>query len=99
MKKRFVICLQESFPEKDEMFIEYVREQKVAWWHYLKTTWLIVDSRGSLSAKDLRTKAYEIFGTQVLVIEIQENGDTWSGHGFSNTTRNMFTWIHENWKK
>lgn len=98
MNKRFIILIDNTDSDKDDKFIEFVKEEKLGWWHYLNNSWLIKTSK-EIRAKDLRDKVREIYNENCLVIEIREDGaDTWSGFGPKGENRNMFTWIHKNWK-
>jgi hypothetical protein len=99
MKKRFVVSTNSSSPEKDSLFIIFLKKNNLLWWHYLANTWLVVDPNGTLSAKDIRGNAREIFQDYNLVLEMTPTSDTWSGFGPSSDKKNMFTWIKKNWKK
>lgn len=100
MKKRFVICINGSTKEQENKFVEYINTQGVGWWHWLTNTWLIVDRNGKTSAGTWREKAVEIFEREhVLVIEISQQNDTWSGFGPSSDEKDMFKWIRDNWSK
>lgn len=100
MKKRFVVALNSSTVEQDRQFVEWLHGP-YGYWHWLKNLWLISDSAGVLTAADIRTKTNEIYGNvHKLVLELRSDGtDTWSGLGSGSAERNMFKWIHENWKK
>lgn len=100
MKKRFIVCVNGSTKVQDHNFIDFIKIQNVGWWHWLTNTWLIADRNGKLSASSLRDKAVSIFGHEhVLVIEINNSRDTWSGFGPSSEDKNMFRWLKDNWKK
>ncbi|MEP0712983.1 hypothetical protein [Algoriphagus sp.] len=100
MKKRFIICLNESTPEQEKVFIEYIKSQKLGWWHWLTNIWLISDRNGKLDCEIIRDKAMEVFAQEyVIVIELSSNHDTWAGYGPSSDKKNMFKWLEENWEK
>lgn len=98
MKKRYIVCLGNSIKVQDEAFIAYIKEYGLGWWHWLSNVWLIVDSNGKLSAREIRDKLRLIYpGEHTIVLELSENGDTWSGFGPKSEERNMFEWLKTNW--
>ena len=97
MKKRFVVCINDSDKEKDKDFIEFIKNNNLGWWHWLSHTWFLSDSNGKLSAAEIRTKVKNIYNENNIVIELNENGDTWSGYGPKGKSRNMFDWLKRNW--
>lgn len=100
MKKRFIICIDKSTKEQDLFFIEYLKTNKVAWWHWLSNTWLVSNTSGQLTASGLRDKLKEIFtGEHTLVFEITATNDTWAGFGPQSDSKNMFAWLKTNWQK
>lgn len=99
MKKRFVVSINDSEDEQERKFIDFLRENGLSWWHWLANTWLVVDAKGKFSASDFRDTVKEVFKNEhVLVIEMREDGDTWSGFGPNTENRNMFRWLKTNWK-
>ena len=98
MKKRFVVLLDSSSKEQNSEFLNWIKEQGLGSWHWLSHSWLIVDSAGISKASEIGNVVRNIYGaTNHFVIEISEDGDTWSGFGPKGEDRNMFTWIHKNW--
>ena len=98
MKKKFIVCINDSNREQDKKFIEFLRAHGLGWWHYLKNTWLIVDSSGEKSVNEIRDIAKDSFDKAYnLVFQLNEDEGTWSGFGPSSDKRNMFKWIKENW--
>lgn len=99
MKKRFVVCLDSSTPEQNKIFKSFLQENKLGWWHWLATTWLVSDSKGKYTAKDIRDTVKRCFpGVHMIVLEIRGADDTWAGFGSSKPDKNMFDWLKENWK-
>jgi hypothetical protein len=99
MKKRFIVCIDDSTKEQDQKFIEYIKENGFGWWHYLKNTWLIADSTGKSSVSEIRNMVKESYDNEYnMVFQLNEDEGTWSGFGPSSEKRNMFKWIKENWK-
>jgi hypothetical protein len=96
--KRFIISLDKTTNSQEKEFIEYIKENRYGWWHWLSHTWLIVDSRDYLNAAKLRDKLDEIFPSVYnLVIELRSKDDTWSGFGPTSEEKNMFNWLEKNW--
>ena len=100
MKKRFVIALDSGTSEQDKAFQDYIESTNVAWWHWIKNVWLIGDNYDRVTAKGLRDKVCEIYPRiDNVVLELREDGDTWSGYGPNQEPRNMFKWLLNNWHK
>ncbi|MBP6739569.1 MAG: hypothetical protein KA146_06245 [Leptospiraceae bacterium] len=100
MKKRFIVCVTGSTDEEDMTFINFIKDNKLGWWHWISNVWLIVDSHGVFSVSELRDYVKEIFsGEHLLVIELNEQGDTWAGFGPATESKNMFDWIKKSWKR
>lgn len=102
MAKRFIICLDKSDAEQNEVFKKYIDENGLAWWYWLNNTWLIKDYSNSLDSKIIRDKLLEIYpGVHNLVIELpgSKENDTWHGFGPAGEERNMFNWLHNTWSK
>jgi hypothetical protein len=98
MKKRFAVIVDSTTPEQAAALTEFFKENHVGWWHWLTNLWLVSDSSGKLSASGIRDTLGTIFpGVHCLVLEINDDGDTWSGFGPKTTEKNMFKWIRENW--
>jgi len=99
MKKRYIICVNDSNKEQNNLFMEYIKENGLGWWHYIDNFWLLTDISGKLSASIIRDQLNIIYGVRNMVIEINQNSDNWAGFGPQNENENMFDWIQKNWKK
>ena len=100
MKKRFIVSVDNFTKEQDQLFIKYIEENGLEWWHWLSHTWLLVNPSGNISIEVLRDKVLEIYKSEYnLVVEITVNQDTWAGFGPLTDEKNMFEWLHSNWKK
>ena len=99
MKKRFVVSLASSNPLGEKAFAEWVTD-KYAWWHWVKTIWLIVDDNGSLTAESVRNKLKECFpGVHNLVIEIRADGtENYAGVVPSDEVGAAQEWLNNWWK-
>jgi len=100
MKKLFVVTSDPTTTEQDRAFYEWF-EPRLNWWHWLGQTWLFVDEAGEYSSQTIRDEfSKSCPGVHVMVIEI--TGDnTWYGFGprsATDETKNMFTWLQENWR-
>lgn len=96
MKRRFIVSITgEISKEKANDFTNYIKENKLAWWHWLSNTWLIIDSHDKIDIKMIRDKAKEIFASYNLVIEVKDGG--WAGFGPKGEDKDMFAWIKKYW--
>ncbi|OFX25758.1 MAG: hypothetical protein A2041_14615 [Bacteroidetes bacterium GWA2_31_9b] len=98
MKKRYIICVNNSSEEQEKKFIDYIKSEKFGWWHYLKNTWLVIDLNGNSEISEIRDKVKELFDNEYnMVFQLKEDEGTWSGFGPKSEQKNMFKWIKENW--
>jgi hypothetical protein len=66
----------------------------VAWCHYMKGLWQIVDRDGTMNPSDFRSEFRELLpNSHVIVFEIQP-GSLWSGW----VPTGMAKWITDNWQ-
>lgn len=100
MKKRFIVCYNNNISKEEEMnFVQFIKDNKLSWWHWISNMWLLVDSSGQMTASILRNKICELYSrNRVMVIELGEDKDTWSGFG-PTKPKNMFDWVKRNWDK
>ena len=99
MKKRFIISLNSKTPEQEQVLVEYLKSSGYGWWHWLNNTWLIVDKKGTSSARRFRDELGRLLpGVRNVVFELRGHDDTWAGFGPSGGEQNMFEWIKKNWK-
>ena len=96
MKKRFVVCYSDNIPKEKEMhFIQFIKDNKLGWWHWISNMWLLVDSSGQMTASILRDKICKLYSeNRVMVIELDGDRDTWAGFG-PTQPKNMFDWIKQ----
>lgn len=99
MKKRYIVCVNNSTEEQEQKFLEYIKEQGFGWWHYLKNTWLIIDVLDKSDVSGIRDNVMKAFeGEYTMVFQLNEKEGTWSGFGPKSDERDMFKWIKEKWK-
>ncbi len=99
MKKRFVIAINDSTKDQDELFLEYIGTNNFGWWHWIDNFWLLVDSEGKITAKELHNNVMRIYSNNFnFVMEVKEI-PAWWAYGAKEEHRNMFTWIEEHWIK
>jgi hypothetical protein len=99
-KKRYIVCLKDSTAGDDKVFISKLKESGFGWWHWFAHTWLIADNKGKASASTIRDLVRKVYPTShVLVFELSQDADTWSGFGTKTKEKDMFKWLKENWKK
>ncbi len=98
MKKRFVISTNIATAQQNEAFKAFLNANNLGWWHWLVTTWLIIDWRGQWNAHSLRDAVRQIYpGLFCLVIEVPPWD--WAGFGPASAPRDMFQWIRDYWDK
>ena len=96
MRNRYVINITgEISKDKNQAFLQYIRDNNLAWWHWLSNTWLIVDTQSKTDLITLRDKTKEVFEADNLIIQVDKGN--WAGFGPNNEDRNMFIWLKENW--
>jgi hypothetical protein len=101
MRKRFVVATNATTALEDQAFKDTLKATfpGLGWWHRLDELWLITDDQGRLDARQLRDIAKECFSRKkLLVLEINDDGDTWSGLGPAGRAKEMFAWLHTYWK-
>lgn len=101
MKRRFIVGTNSTTVEQDREFKDKVLAEfpGLGWWHRLDELWLICDRYGRFDAQRLRDIAKDIFsGQKVLVLELNEKGDTWAGSAPTSVVKETFQWLHSSWK-
>ncbi|MCX6256816.1 MAG: hypothetical protein NTW49_02795 [Bacteroidia bacterium] len=100
MKKRFIVCVEVSTNEQSQLFLDYIIKNNLGWWHWMSNFWLLNNSSGNLNSENIRDELLKIYPEiNNIVIEITNNGDTWSAYGPRDESKNYFKWLHDNWKK
>ncbi|SFM34685.1 hypothetical protein SAMN05216573_10193 [Bradyrhizobium sp. Rc3b] len=96
---RFIVATDDMTKDQERAFLEYLKENRVGWWHYLKNLWLVDTTRSAFTAAAIRDKlADEIApGVNLLVFRIDGTTD-WAGMGPDDEKRSMFRWLLHNWK-
>ena len=68
-------------PDKDyKPLIEAIKKLGTSWWHYLDSTWLVVTTKTTATARD-ELKKHTDGNDELLVMDV--TGDGWSTTGFS----------------
>lgn len=100
MRKRFIILMNPASTEKNDLLMQWIKDEGLGWWHWFQGSWLLSNSKGHLTATIVRDKLVEIFGPDhSLVMELRGKDDTWAGYGPSSPEKSMFKWIREAWRK
>ncbi|MBG0624982.1 hypothetical protein I4P27_11140 [Enterobacter roggenkampii] len=100
MRRKFAVALDSSTVEQNKKLKEFIEENGLGWWHWINNFWLLTDAKGNFSAQSLREKLNEIYpGVHLLVISLDKDGESWSGYGPKNETKNMFNWLKDTWDK
>ena len=98
--KRFVVLLGNTATQSQHRaFKDFVSQGGIGYWHWLSHAWLLTtDDVPLFSAPWVRDKVEEFYPSiRCLVLELNKDGDTWSGFGPKGENKNMFTWMHKNW--
>ena len=100
MKRRYIVCLQNLTQKHNDALKEFFNSNVLGWWHWVGDTWFLSDSSGKFTAQDIRDKVKKIVPNErFVVVEINENGDTWSGVTVNDPEKKMFSWFRSYWKK
>lgn len=95
MKRRYVICVDDSTSEIQDAVTNYLKDEGLGYWHWLTDLWLATDMKKESSAEKIRDDLQLIAkGFYVLVIQL-DGENTWRGWG----NPKMFNWFHETWDK
>jgi len=99
MKRRYIVCFDDLNPDQEKLVTTYMKEKKLAWWHWIGDTWFAVDTKGAYSAAIIRDDLMKIVKERLIVIELNEEKDTWAGVRVKDPDKKMFTWFKNIWKK
>lgn len=93
--RKFIVTIEESTEEQDNLFLDYIKENEFNWWHWIKNFWIIIDYKDTINSLTLRDKVSEIYGSRNLVLEFEKKG--WGGFGPNSDEpggKNMFNWLN-----
>jgi len=100
MKRRYIVCLQNLTQKHNDALKEFFKSNGLGWWHWVGDTWFLTDPSGKFTAQLIRDKVKKIVPNErFVVVEINENGDTWSGATVNDPDKKMFSWFRKVWKK
>jgi len=100
MKRRYVVCFDTLDNEKSKEITSAIKEKGLGWWHWIDNLWFITDSRGRFSAVEIRDLLKPFAPNErMIVLEINEKGDTWAGVRANDPEEKMFTWFKDTWNK
>jgi|ERR1017187_6082588 hypothetical protein len=101
MRRRFVVLVDTSSKAQDDAFLDFAKKSGFGYWHWLNNSWLLTTHNLQTTSKQISDQLLLIFpNIFFLVLEIKEDGsDLWIGFGPLGDEKNMFKWIHENWKR
>lgn len=96
MKRRFVICVDDSTGTQQDTLTKYFKDSgKVGYWHWFSDMWLLTDPNRHWTANSLRDKVKELLpGTHIMIVQI-DGDNTWSGFGSTK----MFDWMNDTWSE
>ena len=96
-KRKFVVIINEETQEDVSSFIEYVKQQRFGWWHWVSNVWLLTTRNQQMSAREIRDKVREITGGKVTVV-IEVTSVTWAAFGPTGE-KSISKWIRDTWSK
>ena len=100
MKRRYIVCLQNLTQKHNDALKEFFKSNGLGWWHWVGDTWFLTDPSGKFTAQLIRDKVKKIVPNErFVVVEINENGDTWSGVTVNDPDKKMFSWFPKVWQK
>lgn len=97
--RKFIISLSESDFESEKNFWTSLSQIKnITWWHWLPTTWLVIDTTGKIDIKYLTDLVGLHFPkSNFLISEVEVK--TWIGKGQTINEKSMFDWLKKFWTK
>lgn len=76
---------------------EWLKAEKLGYWHWLSGAWLLVDAKGTLQAESIRN-VLNGFYPKIHKLVLEFEGETsWSGFGPLNESNDMFDWLRKVW--
>lgn len=100
MKRRYVVCFDSLDVNQSKSITMLLKNKQLGWWHWIDNVWFITDSGGRFSASEIRDLLKPIAPKdRMVVLEINEQGDTWAGVRANDPENKMFTWFKETWNK
>lgn len=100
MKRRYVVCFDSLDVNQSKSITTLLKEKQLGWWHWIDNVWFITDSSGRFSASKIRDLLKPVApNDRMVVLEINEQDDTWAGVRANDPENKMFTWFKETWNK
>ncbi|MHA3083420.1 hypothetical protein ACX1NX_09670 [Acinetobacter sp. ANC 5383] len=99
MKRRYIVCFDDLTTEQSKSITQNLKDKDLGWWHWIDNVWFVVDGSGKYSAKEIRDDLKLIANQRMIVVELNEKGDTWAGVRADDPDQKMFNWIKQIWKK
>lgn len=93
MKRRFVVCIDNTTKEQQDIVTAWFKKSGVGYWHWLKDMWLVTDPLMKWNANKLRDELNSLLPSSYKMVIQIDGENTWSGYG--NT--NMFKWLKDTW--
>jgi hypothetical protein len=101
MARRFIVGTSELDVQQTKRFVEFIKANNYAWWHWLPNFWLLKTSRSepdTLSAAAIRDEIKRIAPhAHSLVMETHED-ISWATTGHANARGVKFAdWLRDTW--
>jgi len=94
--KLYVVGVTGLSKEEERLFIEFVQEHGMGWWHHMANFWLVADPHEKSSVKKMRDFLMGLqTSKRALVMEVQPDAN-WGGFAGKADLKKMFEWLHKN---
>lgn len=100
MSYQFIVGLNSSTKEQNEYLLDFIKQHRMAWWHWIDNFWLLIDYDEKFSTVEVRDQLNKTHpGIHTIVIRLKEASTNWAGFGPSSKERDMFEWLKNAWDK
>ena len=100
MTRKFVVGIDEETPEDVSSFLNYIKQQRFGWWHWIDNTWLLTTYNEQVTVVEIRDRLREITGKKTVVV-IEVKSVAWATYGpmGEGDSKNISRWIRDYWSK
>lgn len=102
MDRKFIVLLESAIPAQDDLFLSWIKDSQLGWWHWLPNAWLLTSNVATTTVTEIRDKVKELYGGERNLVLDAESATNWSGWGplgdkQDDTSGNYFTWLQTTW--
>ena len=94
-RRKFVVIIKEETSSDISSFLEYVKQQKFGWWHWVSNVWLLTTHNPQIKAKHIRDAAKKIAVNKVVTV-LEVESVTWATYRPSGEG-DIAKWIKDYW--